>query len=209
MIGKYLRSLFPRTTRLPDTAHHRGVYIRDYGFHQDLIMGSLIQSGLIMTQFWRFAISQYVAPGTPIRTALLLGLGAGSNARLLAELYKDIEIDAVEIDRGVIDIAREHFHLDEIPKLHIHHADAIDYASHLDQSYDLILVDCFGDLDIAPELEDIAFLNNLRAHTTYLILNRLYFHHYRAPTDLFLRSLRPHFFTITARRHTNLAVYLP
>jgi predicted O-methyltransferase YrrM len=62
-------------------------------------------------------------PGCP-RRALLLGLGGGAVATLLARRCPDVAITGVERDPTVIAIARQEFGLDALPHLTIVEADA-------------------------------------------------------------------------------------
>ncbi|HEU0026697.1 MAG TPA: hypothetical protein VFQ25_06235 [Ktedonobacterales bacterium] len=63
-------------------------------------------------------------PGCP-RRALLLGLGGGTVATLLARRCPDVAITGVERDPTVIGVAREAFGLDALAHLTIERADAI------------------------------------------------------------------------------------
>ena len=93
-------------------------------------------------------------PGCP-RRALLLGLGGGTVATLLARRCPDIAITGVERDLTVIAVARESFGLDALPRLTIEQADVIAWmeasigdpqltgAPEPGERYDLICVDLF------------------------------------------------------------------
>src|SRR6266511_2487872 len=59
-----------------------------------------------------------------VRTVLVLGNAGGSTARALAALYPGVEIDGVELDPKVTDVARRFFGLNEIPRLRVVTADA-------------------------------------------------------------------------------------
>jgi spermidine synthase len=58
--------------------------------------------------------------------ALLLGLGAGTIARLLHERFGDVPVVGVDDDLAVVDFAREL--LRDLPSLQIVHGDAFDYV---------------------------------------------------------------------------------
>jgi spermidine synthase len=82
---------------------------------------------------------------------LVLGAGAGSD--VLQALYHNASaIDAVELDRNVIDLVRKRFHefagdLYTRPDVHVHEAEARGFANSIDKRFDLIqvaLLDSFG-----------------------------------------------------------------
>lgn len=93
-------------------------------------------------------------PGCP-RSALLLGLGGGTVATLLARRCPDAAITGVERDPAVLDAARAEFHLSALPRLTIALADVFDWietragdaqlsgATEPPERYDLICVDLF------------------------------------------------------------------
>jgi spermidine synthase len=81
------------------------------------------------------------------RRALLLGLGGGTVARLLAGRCPDVEIVGVERDEAVVATARAEFDLDAISRLSIVMADAfawVPLAAEQDPgAYDYICLDLF------------------------------------------------------------------
>src|SRR5262249_25650149 len=85
-------------------------------------------------------------PGCPCRT-LLLGLGGGTVAHLLARRCPDAAIVGIEHDAEVLAGARSDLGLDEVPGLRIVEADAFEWvAAHCaaePASFDLICLDLF------------------------------------------------------------------
>lgn len=92
--------------------------------------------------YWGLMLPQ----GCP-RRALLLGLGGGTVAWLLARRCPEVEIVGVEHDAGVLAVARSDFGLDELPQLHIEQDDAFRWvAEHVvsePETFDLICLDLF------------------------------------------------------------------
>jgi spermidine synthase len=77
---------------------------------------------------------------------LILGLAGGSMALQLEHFYldsRDLKIDGVEIDPGVIEAGRKFFKLDEITSLKVHIADARTYLLRAEPGYDLIIADAY------------------------------------------------------------------
>ena len=90
-----------------------------------------------------------VPPGCP-RRALLLGLGGGTVAHLLAGRCPQTEITGIEHDPQVLRVARSQFGLEALAQLRIVEADAFSWVAQqceqdpgAQQSYDLICLDLF------------------------------------------------------------------
>lgn len=81
------------------------------------------------------------------RRALLLGLGGGTVALLLARRCPDAEIVGVDNDANVLAVARSNFGLDALPQLHVELADAFawvaEHAASEPGTFDLICLDLF------------------------------------------------------------------
>lgn len=91
------------------------------------------------------------------RTILLIGLGAGSQAKFLYRHCPRAYLTAVEIAPHVVETARQHFELPDNPsRLEIVIGDGCEYMQTTDKVFDLILVDGFnqhahpGDLNTQP-----------------------------------------------------------
>ncbi len=78
----------------------------------------------------------------PPRSVLILGLGGGTVSRQLRTLLPDVRIVGVEIDDGVIDLARRHLHLDD-SDVEVHVADAYDYLAQTSERFDVVIDDLF------------------------------------------------------------------
>jgi spermidine synthase len=78
-----------------------------------------------------------------IKRVLVLGLGAGSIAVYLQRFVPDAAIDAVELDPGVIEVAKKYFGLRETAKFRLIPGDARMYLNRHPEPYDLIFVDAF------------------------------------------------------------------
>jgi spermidine synthase len=88
------------------------------------------------------------------RRALMLGLGGGTLAALLARRCPGVAIVGVERDTEVLVAARREFGLDELVGLEVVEADAFDWveehASSEPASFDLICLDLFEGGRLAP-----------------------------------------------------------
>jgi spermidine synthase len=94
------------------------------------------------------------------RDVLLIGLGAGSQAKFLYRHCPRAHITAMEIEPRVVDAARTHFELPDDPaRLDVVVGDGHEYMRDTGKTFDLILVDGFnrhahpGDLNTRPFYE--------------------------------------------------------
>lgn len=96
---------------------------------------------------------------------LLIGLGGGSQARFLLHHFPDAEIDAVEIEANVTELAHRFFALPRDPRLRVYHQDAGDFLQQLgpEPPYDLVLIDAFDRSGPVTSVFDSRFLERLRA----------------------------------------------
>ncbi|HEY5128376.1 MAG TPA: fused MFS/spermidine synthase [Bradyrhizobium sp.] len=78
-----------------------------------------------------------------IKRVLVLGLGAGSIPDYLHRFLPDATIDTVELDPGVIDVAKKYFGLRETKNFHLIEADGRVFLNRHAEPYDLIFVDAF------------------------------------------------------------------
>jgi len=103
--------------------------------------------------------------GRPFRRALALGVGGGAWPRLLLTTHPRVQIEAVEIDPAVVEIARSHFALPESPRLKLIVDDAARYVERPDvmtSRYDVILLDAFSGDAMPAALSTPAFFLALK-----------------------------------------------
>jgi len=78
-----------------------------------------------------------------IRRILVLGLGGGAIPGYLARFLPEATIDTVELDPGVIEIAKTYFGMRETAKLRVHEGDGRVFLNRHTEPYDLIIADAF------------------------------------------------------------------
>jgi predicted membrane-bound spermidine synthase len=78
-----------------------------------------------------------------IKRVLILGLGAGSIPVYLGRFLPDATIDTVELDPGVIDVAKKYFGLLETNRFHLIESDGRVFLNRHTEPYDLIMADAF------------------------------------------------------------------
>jgi spermidine synthase len=75
--------------------------------------------------------------------ALMIGLGGGSLTSYLAGYLPELQIDNVELDRGVIAAAKKYFGLKERAGVRLIEGDGRVFLMRQSKTYDLILIDAF------------------------------------------------------------------
>lgn len=97
---------------------------------------------------------------------LVAGLGGGTIPTVMRELFPDAEIDVLEVDQAVVNVARDFFNYREDERQTVHVVDArvfIKRAGLRRQQYDYIVLDAFSGEYIPEHLLTQEFLEEVRA----------------------------------------------
>ena len=81
---------------------------------------------------------------------LVLGGAAYSLPKALQKAYSNTDIDVVEIDKGLTQLAKKHFRLNPTQRLKIYHEDGRTFINMTNKIYDLVFWDVFKSNDSAP-----------------------------------------------------------
>ena len=74
---------------------------------------------------------------------LIIGLGGGSMAKKYHQEFPELEIDSIEIDPEVTEVARTFFHFREDPRQRVHEGDGREFLARAEERFDLILLDAY------------------------------------------------------------------
>ena len=97
------------------------------------------------------------------KDTLMIGGAAYTYPTYYLEKYKDKNIDVVEIDPKMTEIAKEYFKLDtNNERLNIFHEDGRIYLNKADKKYDCILIDAFKGIDAPFQLTTYEAILNTR-----------------------------------------------
>lgn len=107
--------------------------------------------------YWdQFATLPPIVPEGPIA---ILGLGGGTSARLMLDLWPSCELLGWEIDGVLVDVARTYFGLSELEvptpqggMLEVHLDDALQPSATVDGGFAGIIVDLFANGEVLPQL---------------------------------------------------------
>ena len=112
-----------------------------------------------------------------MKKILVLGVAGGSVVKTLAdEINYEGKIIGVEIDKAVIEIAKEYFQLDQIQNLEIKIEDALVFVNNTEDTFDLIIIDIFQDTKMPDFLFEKSFIDricNLLNTNGYILFNTM------------------------------------
>ena len=175
-------------------------------------IGGITQSGGMVEKIWEKTAREIIKLSNyQIANCLILGLGAGTAAKIISNIQypiSNIKIAGVEIDPQIVNLGKKYFGLGEIPRLEIVIADTVRFINQLPikqpaiKGFNLILVDIYQGRKIPPACETPAFLENLKKLKKTLgliIFNRLYGKNEREETEKFLQKCRKIFTEVEAK----------
>jgi spermidine synthase len=100
------------------------------------------------------------------RSALIIGLGGGTIPSFLRRRFPRMKIDVVDIDPGVVDVAKSHFGFREDELMRAHVEDGRRFVEQTAERYDLVFLDGFGTDSVPPHLTTREFLAAVRGILT-------------------------------------------
>jgi len=97
---------------------------------------------------------------------LIIGLGGGSVPRVMAQCYPDAQIDVIEIDPQVVEVARRFFFFEPTQMMKIRSMDGRRFLRSSQTRYDLIFLDAYDDRSIPFHLTTREFFEIVRRRLT-------------------------------------------
>ena len=143
-----LRRGWGRTLYEKDTEYHR-IRVEETRERRYLYFDGTLQSSMDLRDPTSLELlySRFASLGLVLKPdaakALIIGLGGGSMAKKYHKEFPEMEIDSVEIDPQVVDVAREFFHFEEEPNQRVHRGDGREFLARTGQRFDLILLDAY------------------------------------------------------------------
>lgn len=93
---------------------------------------------------------------------LILGNGAGTFATQVQRYFTGTDIEGVEIDEKITDLAREYFEMSDEVKVTTYDGRA--YLNSVDKKYDVIMVDAYQDITIPFQMSSVEFFTLVKDH---------------------------------------------
>ena len=94
---------------------------------------------------------------------LFAGLGIGAMPGYMNRYYPEVNIDVVEIDTDIIQVAKEYFYFNENEKLKVHPGDARQFIKRSKRKYDIIFLDAYQSDYIPFHLTTVEFLREVKS----------------------------------------------
>ncbi len=146
-----------------DTEYHRVMITQD-STNRYLRFDNSFQSGMELADpyvsvFPYETVMQMGLAYRPAATRVLhIGLGGGSIVKRMWRDFPELQLDVVEIDREVVNVARRFFALPEDPRIDVHVDDGRQYLLKNDDRFDLIVIDAFFSDSIPAHLATREFV---------------------------------------------------
>jgi spermidine synthase len=93
---------------------------------------------------------------------LILGNGTGTYATQCGRYFDGMNIEGVEIDGKIMDLARKYF--DEPKDVKVTEYDGRAFLNAIDKKYDVIMVDAYRDITIPFQMSTVEFFTGVRDH---------------------------------------------
>lgn len=160
--------IFSRKTLFEGESPFNGrVKVIESGGTRRLIVGGYTQSRTLdkngKTGFYWDAFADNIPSLSKDSKVLILGLCAGTSAKILTNKFGPVPIDGVEIDPLIVDLGKKYFYLNE-PNINVLTKDAGDYVRKLNGKYDVIYVDLFYGEKTPKFLSKVLFLEKIKEH---------------------------------------------
>lgn len=93
---------------------------------------------------------------------LILGNGSGTYATQCKRYFNNVDIEGVEIDQKITDLAHQYFELPDDVKVTTYDGRA--FLNAVDSKYDVILVDAYQDITIPFQMSSVEFFTLVKEH---------------------------------------------
>ncbi len=133
------------------------------------VQSILIKDGALTGMYYDYAMAAPYMAGIKEKEKsgenlklLILGMGSGTYATQLGRYFDNIEIEGVEIDDKITDLAHKYFELPEDTKVTTYDGRA--YLAAIDGKYDVIMVDAYQDITIPFQMSSVEFFTMVKEH---------------------------------------------
>lgn len=152
--------------------------IRSIAFGTYIQAGGLTQSGGILYEVWETTLKKVKRRKKEITNCLIIGLGGGSNAKLVQKYWPSTKITGVDIDPAIVELGKRHLGIEDV---NIKIADALAFSKNAvakNKKYDLILVDLYVGDEYPLKFEKGEFIKltkKLVRKNGLVVFNRLHY----------------------------------
>ncbi len=142
-------SLLPGQALVEKDTPYSHLMVKDTGGKRILFLNGMPDSAMYLNDSVELAFpyTRYFAMGwalnPDISKVLFVGGGGFSGPKKFLRDYPVSQVNVVEIDPDVIEVARRYFGVQEDPRLRIYNQDGRTYLGHNEERYDLIVLDAY------------------------------------------------------------------
>ncbi len=133
------------------------------------VQSILIKNGALTGMYYDYAMAAPYMAGIKEKELegedldlLILGMGSGTYATQLSRYFDNINVEGVEIDDKITDLAHRYFELPVTTKVTTYDGRA--YLAAIDGLYDVIMVDAYQDITIPFQMSSVEFFSMVKEH---------------------------------------------
>ena len=133
------------------------------------VQSILIKDGTLTGMYYDYALAAPYMAGIKEKEkagenidVLILGMGSGTYATQLSRYFDNVNVEGVEIDDKITDLAHQYFELPESAKVTTYDGRA--YLNAIDNKYDVIMVDAYQDITIPFQMSSREFFSMVKEH---------------------------------------------
>lgn len=135
------------------------------------VQSILVKNGQLTGMYYDYAMAAPYMTGVKEKESqgqklnvLILGMGSGTYATQLSRYFDNVEVEGVEIDDKITDLAHKYFELPKETKVTTYDGRA--YLAAIDGKYDVIMVDAYQDITIPFQMSSVEFFTMVKEHLT-------------------------------------------
>lgn len=130
------------------------------------VQSILMKEAKLTGMYYDYALAAPVMAGLPQMNSngniLVLGLGTGTFAKYCTEYFPGVEVEGVEIDEKIADLAGKYFDLPDSVNVSVY--DGRSYLTASDKKYNVIMVDAYQDITIPFQMSSVEFFTEVEKH---------------------------------------------
>ncbi len=133
------------------------------------VQSILIKDGALTGMYYDYALAAPYMCGIKEKELagenmdiLILGMGSGTYATQLSNYFDNINVEGVEIDDKITDLAHRFFQLPDETKVTTYDGRA--YLAATEKKYDVIMVDAYQDITIPFQMSSVEFFTMVKEH---------------------------------------------
>ena len=118
----------------------------------------------IISNFINHAVLVLPLLGKPPKKVLFIGLGGGIMPMFIRRHYPKGQLDIVEIDKAIPEIAEKYFGFKPDAKMHVYISDGCEFINKSKNKYDIIVVDAYDAENIPFQFTTVEFFRQVKKH---------------------------------------------